>query len=284
MIGHLFSAFVVPLLMFAVPYVLAATGGLLSERAGVINIALEGYLLVGAFMAAVGTIAFGPLAGVLLGMAGGAALAAVHALCTVRLRADQVVCGVALNLLASGLTRFLLKVAYGDAASSPKLTPGAMRFVVFAAAFVLVAVVEITLRRTRFGLRLRSVGEHPAAAASLGVSVRRVKVAAVLLAGTLGGLGGVWLCFAGGRFVNDMSGGRGYIALAAMIMGNWRPTRALVACLLFAAVEVIGLHLTVIPATLSQVLPHVMTLVVLSGLAGAIGRARPPAALGVPPE
>jgi simple sugar transport system permease protein len=268
-----------------VPYALAALGGTLSERSGVINIALEGLLLWGAFAATIGAwLGHGAIAGVLAGVLAGAALAALYALLVVRLPGDQIVCGVALNLLADGLTRFLLKATFDSSSNSPRVDAwGHVGGRLIAATVGLVALVQLLVYKTPFGLRLRAVGEHPQAAESLGVRPARVRWAALVMAGALAGLGGVWLAADQRQFVAGMSNGRGYIALAAMIFGKWRPAWAAAACLLFGLAEALQIALQAagvgVPAWAVQMLPYVLTMVTLAGF---IGRATPPRALGRP--
>jgi general nucleoside transport system permease protein len=281
-----FSAtFLAQVVRITVPYALAALGGCVSERSGVINIALEGKLLAGAFGAALGAYYGGGVGwGVAGGVAAGVAVGALYGLCVLRFGADQIVTGVAINLLAYGLTRYLLELQFGQAANSPP-TPGfeghvLANPVLWLAAALLVAVAVI-LARTPWGLRLRAVGEHPEAAATAGVSVPAVRWTAVLAAGALAGLGGAWLALQSHAFVAEMSGGRGYIALAAVIMGGWRPARAAAACVLFGGAEALQYELQTsavgLPAELARILPYALTMVVLAGF---IGRSRPPAALG----
>jgi len=282
------GAFAVQVLRMAVPYVLAAQGGALSERSGVINIALEGKLLVGAFGAAVGAhFAGSALVGAAVGVAAGVGVGLLYGLAVLRFRADQIVAGVAINLLALGLTRYLLKLVFTSTANSPRV-PGAEPLVVteplFWLAVVAVLGVHLLVARTRFGLRLRASGEHPEAVDAVGVSVVGVRWRAVVGAGALAGLGGAWLALANQGFVAEMSGGRGYIALAAVIMGKWRPVPAALACLLFAFAEAVQLNLQAttglaVPRELIQMLPYLLTMV---ALAGFIGRSRAPAALGKP--
>jgi simple sugar transport system permease protein len=256
-----------------------------SERAGVIDLSLEGKLLVAALFAAVGADLSGSvLVGAASGAAAGAAYAGLYGLAVLVLRADQIVAGVAMNLLAVGLTRFLSKLIYGSTANSPPVPGfegGLLANPVFWLALALPVVLHLALRRTRFGLRLRAVGEHPEAATSLGVSVARVRWAAVLIAGALAGLGGAWLALDIHGFAAEMSGGRGYIALAAVIMGRWRPLAAAAACLLFGfagALQLqLGAHDVGLPRELTDVLPYLLTMVALCGF---IGRSQPPAALG----
>jgi simple sugar transport system permease protein len=289
MLADLISlAFLAQMLRMGVPFVLAAVGGTLSERAGVINIALEGKLLLGAFFATLGTYASGsPLVGAACGAAGGVAVAALYALVVVRFRADQIVAGVAINLLAFGLARTLLKLVFDSAENSPRIA-GLAGHPLAEPLFWLAALAVVgawwAVARTVFGLRLRAVGDHPEAAASVGVSVARVRWAAVLLAGGLAGAGGAWLALANQGFKAEISNGRGYIALAAVVMGKWRPLAAALACLLFAFAEALQVNLQAssdlpVPHELLQMLPYLLTIV---ALAGFIGRARPPASLGKP--
>lgn len=289
-LGAVFSwFFLAQLVRISVPYVLAAMGGTISERSGVINIALEGKLLVGAFCCAVGAIESGSATiGALCGVLGGMLVALLYGVAVLRFHADQIVAGVAINLLALGLTRYLLKLFYGSTANSPP-APGfdgsvwsnAMLYV----AIALVIAFQVGAQRTRFGLHLRAVGEHPEAAETLGVSVLRIRWTAVLLAGGVAGLGGAWLALDNHAFVADMSGGRGYIALAAVIMGSWRPKFVALACLVFAAAEALQVVMQVanvgLPRELVQSLPYLLTIVAMAGL---IGQSRAPAALGKPHE
>ncbi len=278
-------AFYAQVLRITVPYALAALGGSMSERSGVINIALEGKLLIGAFCATVGVDLTGSVGvGALCGLAGGVAVAAVYAAVVIRFRADQIVAGVAINLMAYGLTRFLLKKIYDSTANSDPiegLASNVLAEPLLWVAVLAVVAVQVVVARTAFGLRLRAVGEHPEAAASVGVSVTGVRWVAVLAAGALAGLGGAWLAAGSEGFVAEMSGGRGYVALAAVIMGKWRPVAAALACLLFGFAEALQVNLQAaslgLPPELIQVLPYVLTMI---ALAGFIGRSRPPAALG----
>ncbi len=277
--------FLAQLVRISVPYVLAAMGGTISERSGVINIALEGKLLVGAFCCAVGAIESGsPVVGALCGVLGGMLVAALYAVAVLRFHADQIVSGVAINLLALGLTRYLLKLFYGSTANSPP-APGFEGSVwgnlLLYITLALVFAFYILIRHTRFGLRLRAVGEHPEAAETLGLSVLGIRWVAVLLAGGAAGLGGAWLALDNHAFVANMSGGRGYIALAAVIMGSWRPGYVALACLVFAGAEALQVVMQVanvgVPRELVQSLPYILTIVAMAGL---IGRSRAPAALG----
>jgi ABC-type uncharacterized transport system permease subunit len=282
--GLLSLSFLAQTVRISVPYVLAALGGTWSERSGVINIALEGMLLVGAFGAAVGCLATGSaLLGVVTGVLMGVALAALLGLAVLAWRADQVVCGVAATLLAIGATRFFLKLGYHSSSNSPRLEMPPLAGPLIAAAALAVAVTWLLLFRTPLGLRLRAVGEHPEAAATVGVGVRPLRWLGLLMSGALAGLGGVWLAFDQQKFVDGMSAGRGFIALAAMILGGWRPVGALAACLLFGAAEALQIRLqssgvALAPGTV-QSIPYVATIVALA-VRGRRGAA--PRALGQP--
>lgn len=281
-IGLLFAV-----LRLSVPYVTAALGGTLCERAGVINIALEGFLLISALGTALGA-AHGALSAVACGLFAGVAFAALYALMVVRFRGDQIVSGVALFMLADGLSRVLLKAVYGSTSNSPRLAvlegSGPALFVL--AALFLVVALHVLLYSSVFGLRLRSVGEHPQAARALGVSVLNVRVAAVLLSGLLTSIGGVYLVFEQRQFVALMSGGRGFLALAAMIFGGWRPMAAAAAAVLFASAEALGIKLQAsdlhLPNFVLQALPYLLTLTALLVRGLLHGASQAPAALGVP--
>lgn len=286
-----FLDFLAQTLRIAVPFLLAAMGGVISERAGLIGLSLEGYMLGGAFCAAAGSYATGsPWLGVLAAVIGGAALAMLYGVSAIRYRADQVVVGIAINLLAIGLTRFFLRLAFGSSSNSPRV-PGFESSAGggFAAllqnplAWVGVALVVLTawvLYRTPFGLRVRAVGEHPVAAASVGVPVNRVRYLAVALSGVLAGLGGAYLALDQHQFTDSMTAGRGFIALAATIFGRWDPMRAALACLLFAAADALQIQLQgsqAIPSQFVEMIPYALTII---ALVGVVGRAVAPAALG----
>lgn len=280
--------FVLAMLRISVPYVMAALGGTVCERAGVINIALEAFLLLAALGTALGA-PYGAPAAVLCGLVAGVAAAALYGLLVVVFRGDQIVCGVAMFLLADGLSRFLLKVVFGSTSNSPRLPAlvgrGALLLTLVAVASV--GLLHFLLYRSVFGLRLRAVGDKPQAARALGVSVLAVRLRAVLLSGLLTAVGGVYLVFDQRQFVALMSGGRGFLALAAMIFGGWRPLPAALAALLFAAAEALGIRLQAsglhIPNWLTQLLPYALTLLALL-LRGTLGSRRnlAPAALGLP--
>jgi general nucleoside transport system permease protein len=288
LVGLLSVSFLMQVLQNTMPFALAAMGGAVSERSGVVNIALEGIMLMGAFGAMMGSYdSHGSvIVALLYGVGAGVATAALYALAVVRFGADQIVSGVAINLLASGLTAYLLKALYHSASSSPEIEGfGGKLFgnPVFWLVLALVIVVQGVVTRTRWGLRVRAVGDNPHAAHTLGVSVNAIRWQAVLASGALAGLGGCWLLLSGRSFVADMSAGRGYIALAAAIMGSWRPLWACAASLLFGFAEAVEVQLQMsnmgIPNELTQAFPHVLAMV---ALAGFIGRSRAPAELGKP--
>ena len=286
-------AFLAQVLRISVPYLLAAAGGVLSERAGVVALALEGWMLTGAFTATLGTYYTGsPWAGVACGLAGGVLAAALHAVACIRLRADHVVMGIAVNLMAVGATRFFLQMAFDSSSNSPRVpgfdwgaaaggaVAGSLANPLVPLGMVALAAVGWVLGRTSFGLRVRAVGEKPEAAASVGIPVARVQWVAVLAAGALAALGGSYLALEQHQFTDSMTAGRGFIALAAVIFGNWSPRRVAVACLLFAAAETLQIRLQgleVIPSQFVAMIPYVLTIV---AVAGVVGRATPPAALG----
>ena len=293
------------LLEFAPPLVLAALGGVLSEKSGVVNIGLEGMMRFGAFFAAAVAIWTGsPWLGLLGGAAAGAGAAGVHALLSLRFRADQVVSGVALNLVALGLITFLLEVLFGSAGVSPPApqlprlfghsAPQLPRVLFGHSALTWLAVLlpfafHWFLTRTATGLRIRAVGEHPRAAATLGVRVLRLRALCVLGSGVLAGLGGATLSVGIlGQFDARMPAGQGFMALAAMVFGKWTPLGAAGAAAFFALAEALqrqlGFALHAADLHLEGVflaLPYALTLVVL---AVGVGRARAPAADGVPYE
>ena len=293
-------AFLVQTLRIATPYLFAASGGILSERSGVVALTLEGWMLTGAFCAALGSYYSGsPVVGVLAGIAGGVLAAAIHALATIRYRADQVVLGIAINLLAVGATRFFLRLAFDSSSNSPRV-PGfdwytatgnepsggaASLLASLANPLVLVGMAALPtvwwiLSRTAFGLRLRAVGEKPEAAASVGVSVSRIRWLAVLMGGAFAGMGGAYLSLEQHQFTDSMTAGRGFISLAAVIFGGWEPRRAAVACLVFAAAETLQIQLQglqLIPSQFVAMIPYILTIVAVAGM---VARSRQPAALG----
>jgi general nucleoside transport system permease protein len=296
------SALFAAMLRFATPLLFGALGGIMSERSGVINVGLEGMMLMGAFFGIFGADLLDSwFLGLLVGMAAGGVLALVHAFFAIALRADQVVSGMALNFLALGITGYVFLDHYGDQGTPDNIPrvpdisiPGVedIGFVGDAIGranlltwlgLIGVVVLAVYLFRTPSGLRLRSVGEHPRAAETVGISVPRTRYAAVVVSGMLAAMGGAYLSIAFvGSFNQGMTAGRGFIALAAVIFGNWRPYGALAAALLFGFSSALAQRLPAFSpssAVLFQALPYVLTLI---AVAGVIGRSRPPAAVGQP--
>ena len=282
-----------------IPYCCAALGGTLSERSGVVNIALEGTLLGSALAAVAAAHATNSaLAGVVAGVACGAVFGLVHATLVVRGRIDAIVSGIALNLIAAGGTRFLLRGLYGSSSNSPSiqgfrfadgwgLLARTMLDPFLLTTILVVAVAAWMLRRTRFGLRLRACGEDPSAAQAVGVRVAAMRTAAVTLGGAITGLGGTALAYDLHQFQAGMSGGRGFIALAAVIVSGWRPWPAAAACLAFAALDALQIVLqnqTKLPSQVLAMLPFVATLVALVLVSKRrSGDMRAPAGLGKHP-
>lgn len=278
-----------------IPYACAGLGGVLSERSGVVNIALEGTLLASALASAATSLATGSaMAGVLAGVACGAAMGALHASLVVRGRIDAIVSGIALNIVAAGGTRFMLRALYGSSSNSPSI-PGIrvaegssllVRTIVDPFVLSTIAVIALTawmLRRTRFGLRLRACGEDPSAAQAVGVHVVGIRTAAVALGGAITGLGGTAFAFDLHQFQAGMTNGRGFIALAAVIVSGWRSWPAAAACLAFAALDVVQFVLqshTKLPPQIFAALPSVATLVALALFSRRGGSLAPPAGLG----
>jgi simple sugar transport system permease protein len=292
----IFFAFLAQTLRIAVPYLFAASGGVITERAGLIGLGLEGYMLSGAFCGALTAYYSGSAwVGLLGAVVGGGAMALLYALAVIRFRADQVVVGIAINLFAIGATRFFLRLAFHSSSNSPRI-PGfgaeesgsgfssLVRNPMIWLAVLAVLFVGWLLYRTPFGLRVRAAGEHPAAAISVGVRVKRIRYTAAILSGMLASLGGAYLAIDQHQFSAEMTAGRGFIALAATIFGRWDPRRAGLACLLFAAAETLQIQLQgaqLIPSQFVEMIPFALTII---ALAGVVGRAVPPAALGRPLE
>jgi len=281
-------SFLTQMLRIAVPYLFAAAGGVVAERAGIISLALEGFMLSGAFAATLGVHYTGsPWIGLLCGIFGGLIFGLIHAIATIRYRADHVVSGIAINLLAIGITRFFLKLAFDSSSNSPRIEGfgGNQAWYGFDnpllwMGLLVAPMLAYFLYKTPFGLRTRAVGEHPAAAASVGVKVAKVQYIAVATSGMLAALGGVFLALDQHQFTDQMTAGRGFIAVAAVIFGRWDPVRAAIACLFFAAAETLQIQLQgmqVIPSQFILMIPYVLTII---ALAGVVGRAVPPAALG----
>lgn len=289
----------------AVPMTLAAFSGVLSERAGVVNIAIEGLMLMSAMVSAfVGSITKNLWAGLLAGIASSVLLAYVHGVLSIRYKTDQVVSGTVINIFATGLTSYIstkfLQV-YQDLnnpGTFPSLPiPGLVKIPVLGSIlfdnnifvylmFVILVVLQVALFNTRWGLRMRAVGEHPKAADTLGIDVLRTRYMAVLLSGAMAGFAGAYFTLGSvGRFDNLMTGGRGFIGLAAMIFGNWTPVGSFGAGLLFGFADSLANKLAIlgidIPSQFLLMVPYMATMIVL---AGVVGRSQSPAADGVPYE
>lgn len=308
---HLLAAITSPILegflsatmRLAIPIMLAALGGMFSERAGVLNIGLEGMMLTGSLVGfAVGYFTGDLWAGVLAAMVAGAALALVLGFCTVTLPGNQVVAGIALNLLALGVTSFAYRVLFGIGTAAPRVDSflplrlpilgglpllgplffrqGAMVYV----SYCLIAISWIVLFRSALGMTIIAVGEHPRAAETMGINVARTRYLCLVLSGVLAGMGGAFLSLAAtGVFLDNMTAGRGYIALAILILGRRQPVGILAAALLFGAADALQLRVQLLPVGVPfqflLMLPYLLTIVVLAGFAR---RADTPAALGVP--
>jgi len=286
------AAFLAQVIRIAVPYVFAALGGSVTERSGNIDLAIEAKLLFGAFAAAAFGHATGSaLAGIAGGVAAGMAVAAVQLGCSQWLGADQVIVGVALNVIALGGTRFLLQAIYHEGANSPPAPSygdAVLTNPLVPAAFVCAILVPLAVRRTRWGLRLRAAGDRPDALVAVGVSPRRTRMYAGLVGGALAGAGGAQLSLVVGGFSAGMSSGRGYIALAMVILAGWRPALVAIACLGVAFAEALSIQVQLHAGgggalsrqvvDLAPLLPYVVTLLVL-----VVYRSRdraPPSALG----
>jgi len=301
----------------AMPLLLACLAGLFSERAGIFDIGLEGKMLVAAFMsAAIAAVSGSVWIGLLAGIGASLALSAVHGLASITFKGNQLISGVAINFLAAGLTVVVSQAWFGQGGRTPQL-PETARFnpitlpgadmlsgvpligpiyadlisghtILVYIALLIVPLTWWVLFRTRFGLRLRAVGENPAAVDTAGVSVVRLRFAAVAICGMLCGIAGAYLATAlQAGFIKDMTAGRGYIALAALIFAKWRPWHALYACLLFGFLQALALRPDLFEATvgirvqvqLLDALPYILTVIILAGL---VGKAIPPRAGGEP--
>jgi simple sugar transport system permease protein len=297
------ASLIASMFVFSTPLVFGAIGGMFSERSGVVNIGLEGMMLMGAFWGVYAADKGGSwVIGLAAAMAAGGLLALVHAFFAIHLRADQIVGGTAVNFLALGITGyFFFQLYHGQDVSAgvstiPDITIPGLQHVQFLGpaigklnlmvwlSFALVIVSYFVLFKTPIGLRIRACGEHPRAADTVGINVYAIRYASVVVSGILAALGGAYLSigFGGGAFTDNMTAGRGFIALAAMIFGNWRPFGAFGAALLFGFSTALAFRLPAYSgsaATLFQALPYVLTLI---AVAGVIGRTVPPAADGKP--
>lgn len=281
----------------ATPLIFAALGGMFSERSGIINIALEGLMLAGAFTAAVATYELNnSYLGLLCGMAAGGALALVYAVAVIKFEANQVVAGTAINFLMLGLPQLISGAIYDSSGSTPQiakefLLPEFYNRLSIASilAFLLIPLCWYVLYKTPFGLRLRAVGENPAAADAAGVNVIKLRYFAVILSGVLAAAGGAYLSIGqSSLFTRGMTAGRGFIALAALILAKWKPVPVLFACLFFGLTEALTIQIQgvfklpsgeEIPVQFIQIIPYILTIIVLAGF---IGLSRAPKALGIP--
>jgi len=297
------SELIAAIISLSVPMAFAALGEVISERAGVINLGTEGVMLVGAISAFYISFFFGSnLAGVLLGAAGGALLGLVMAFISISLKQDQILSGLGIYFLGIGLSGFLYEASFGQVGSTIRITglpqlpiPILSQIPVIGdsifsqdimeyLAFVTLILVIIVVGRTTFGLNIRAVGENPSAADTLGVSVTKIRYAAVIIGATLAGIGGAYLALSSHAFqAENITAGRGFIAVAMVYFGKWRPARAFFGTFLFGAAYLLGAFFqvvgSIIPYYFLLMVPYVLTLVVLVGIARG---ARPPSALGVP--
>ncbi|MFN0278027.1 MAG: ABC transporter permease [Pyrinomonadaceae bacterium] len=294
-------------LRLATPLIFAALGGMFSERSGVINIALEGLMLAGAFTGAVVTYelskpevgmtpALVPFVGLAAGIAAGAFIAFLYAVVTIKFEADQVVAGFGINILMLGLPALISGALYDSTGSTPQIGQEVMLPEYFNRlsiatifALLLVPVCWYVLYKTPFGLRLRATGENPSAADAAGVNVIKLRYIGVVLSGILAGAGGAYLSIGqSSLFTRAMTAGRGFIALAALILAKWKPVPVLIACLFFGFTEALTIQMQGvikmpsgedIPVQFIQMIPYVLTIIVLAGF---IGLSRAPQALGIP--
>ena len=288
MLESLFSKWILPTLRVSTPLIFAALGGMWCERSGVIQIGLEGIMLVGAFFAAVVTHSTqNPWWGLAAGMLAGCVLSLGYGLTVLQLKANQIVAGTAFNLFAMGIPPFLSMIWFDSTGSTPVI-PGEFLFR-SAPLFLMgagVAVSAVLYHSSKFGLRIRFAGEHPKALESSGISVRNKRWQGIALSGILAGLGGATLSiYLASSFSRNMSSGRGFIALAAVILGRWMPLPTVTACLLFGFTELVQIRLQgvvlwgdrAVPVQWIQILPYLITILVL---ALAMGRSRAPKGLG----
>lgn len=285
----------------ATPLIFAALGGMFSERSGVVNIGLEGLMLIGAFAGVVGAFYSGSaLVGLGTAIAAGLAFSLIHAVMTITFEADQIISGTAINLLALGGTGFLIVEIFGSGGTSPRVegfnavaVPGLSQIPLIGAPlfnqsllvylmYLLVPVSFFVLFNTPFGLRMRGTGESPEAVDTAGVNVFRMRYIGVALSGMLASIGGVYLSMGIlSAFSENMTNGRGFIALAALIFGRWNPLGAAAAALLFGFAQAVTIQAPqgVVPLEFLNMLPYILTIVVLAGFGG---RAIAPAAVGKP--
>lgn len=283
---------------------LTGLGGLFSERSGIVNIGLEGMMIVGTVMGAWGALEYGPVVGLFMGALGGLGMAIVHAIATVTFRVDQIVSGVVINVVALGMARFLAQTFFGQATQSDPSIPHFEKIEVpllsdlpaglgrafenmspiVPLAFLITIPVLFVLHRTRFGLRLRSAGENPDATRSVGIRLAPLRYAGVGISGALAGVAGAFLAIEVNELYHEgQTQGLGFIALAALILGNWRPITLMYGALLFGFAQAIPLRLSdapiisLMPEQFIRMIPYVVTII---AIAGFVGRVQPPAAAG----
>jgi general nucleoside transport system permease protein len=284
---------------FAIIY-LTGLGGLFSERSGIVNIGLEGLMITGTVTGAWGAIEYGPALGLVIGAVAGLLFALVHAVATVTFRVDHIVSGVVINIIALGLARFLAQIFFGSAVQSDTGVPSFGKWdiplldslplglgqafqdlsPIVLVAFIVVLPVVFVLNRTRFGLRLRSAGENPEATRTLGVRVAPLRYAGVAISGLFAGFAGAFLAIEVNALYNEgQTQGLGFIALAALILGNWSPLRVMLGALLFGLATAVPLRIDIpgIPEQFVRMIPYLVTII---AIAGFVGRVHPPAAAG----
>lgn len=271
-------------LNMSVPLILAGLGGVISVRCGIMALGLESMMMAGAFFAVLGSFFTGNVwLGVLCGILGGIVLGLLHGLLCIRYKVNQVISGIALNLLVLAVTTLLMQLIWSSKASSPQVAAfeqGVLASPMFYIMIAAVAVEWVTLFKTRFGLRLRMVGENPKAAASMGIAVHKTKYIGVLVCGLLAGMGGAYLSVDHlNMFVRDMTAGRGYIAVVIMILARYNPVMVVGCALLFGACDAIQINLQGmgVPSQLIQTIPYVVTLLVLTF---GVKKITPPAGVG----
>lgn len=271
----------------APPILITAVGACISERSGVVNIGLEGIMLSGAFVTTVVNLSTGnPYLGILAGIATGGLISLIHAVISINLKGNQIISGVAINLFAVATTSFLIKSIYGVAGTTPRAESLANKELMLVIIYLLAIGVHFMLFKTVLGLRIRAVGEHPLAADTVGISVYKIRYIGVVLSGMLAGLGGAYLTSVMlPSFSNNMSAGRGFMAMAAMIFGKWNPIGAILASLLFAFgqafADVAKASKLPVPQQFLSMIPYILTLLALIGF---VGKAKAPKALGTPYE
>lgn len=298
-LSYLFSFdMLMTILRLAIPIGLAAIGGTICERSGIINLGIEGMMLLGAFGGVLGTyLTNNPWIGVLMAIFVGGLIGLLHAVLCIKFKTNQSVSGVGINILATGLTVVLTRAVWktdgisGQVAQLPSITIPVLKDIPFIGRifvnqspylFITIAIVAISwfvMYKTKMGLRLRAIGDHPKAAETVGINVKKYRYAAVIICGMLCGLGGAYLSIVqNNRFINNMVAGRGFMALAANIFGGWNPLGSFLASIVFAFAQAVRIKLSInIPDQFVQMLPYVITLLVLVGIGG---KSKGPEALG----